>query len=64
VSKGIDCSVAAPSLTPRRPGERVKTDRREAKKLAELHRAGMLTIIAVPDRQQSVRLFWPAMTGD
>ena len=56
VSKGIECSVAAPSLTPRRPGERVKTDRRDAKKLAELHRAGMLTSIAVPDRRrESVR---------
>lgn len=56
VSKKIDCAVAAPSLTPRKPGERVKTNRRDARKLAELHRAGMLTLITVPDRrQESVR---------
>lgn len=56
VSKKIDCVVAAPSLTPRKPGERIKTNRRDARKLAELHRAGMLTLITVPDRrQESVR---------
>jgi len=56
VSKGIDCSVAAPSLTPRKPGERIKTNRRDARKLAELLRAGVLTEISVPDaRQESVR---------
>lgn len=56
VSKKIDCVVAAPSLTPRKPGERIKTNRRDARKLAELHRAGMLTLIIVPDRrQESVR---------
>ena len=55
-SRGIDCSVAAPSLTPRKPGERIKTNRRDARKLAELHRAGVLTLIVVPDRtQESVR---------
>jgi len=56
VSKGIDCSVAAPSLTPRKPGERIKTNRRDARKLAELLRGGVLTMIIVPDqRQESVR---------
>jgi transposase len=56
VSKGIECSVAAPSLTPRKPGERIKTNRRDARKLAELLRAGVLTMITVPDRrQESVR---------
>lgn len=56
VSKGVDCSVAAPSLTPRKPAERIKTNRRDARKLAELHRAGVLTLITVPDRrQESVR---------
>jgi transposase len=55
-SKKIGCSVAAPSLTPRKPGDRVKTNRRDARKLAELHRAGMLTTIVVPHRrQESVR---------
>ena len=47
--KKIRCEVAAPSLTPRRPGERVKTNRRDAAKLAKLYRAGELTLIVVPD---------------
>lgn len=56
VSKKIDCAVAAPSLTPRKPGERIKTNRRDTRKLGELHRAGMLTLITVPDRrQESIR---------
>lgn len=50
--KGLDCDVVAPSLTPRRPGDRVKTNRRDARKLAKLHRAGELTSIAVPQEQQ------------
>jgi len=49
--KKISCEVAAPSLTPRRPGERVKTNRRDAAKLAKLHRAGELTLIVVPDAE-------------
>jgi transposase len=47
--KKISCEVAAPSLTPRRSGERVKTNRRDASKLAKLYRAGELTLITVPD---------------
>jgi transposase len=43
---GVECEVVAPSLTPRRSGERVKTDRRDARKLARLLRAGELTAIA------------------
>ena len=46
---GIDCTVVAPSLIPNRSGERVKTDRRDAVKLARLHRAGELTAVHVPD---------------
>ena len=46
---GHECIVVAPSLVPRRPGERVKTDRRDARKLARLHRAGELTAVWVPD---------------
>jgi transposase len=49
--KKIVCEVAAPSLTPRRPGERVKTNRRDAAKLAKLYRAGELTLIVVPDAE-------------
>ena len=46
---GHECSVIAPSLIPRRPGEHVKTNRRDALTLARLHRAGELTTIWVPD---------------
>jgi transposase len=48
---GIPCQVIAPSLTPVRPGSRVKTDRRDAKKLAELLRAGLLTEVHPPNAQ-------------
>jgi transposase len=41
--------VVAPSLIPRRPGDRIKTDRRDAINLAKLHRAGELTAVWVPD---------------
>jgi transposase len=43
------CIVVAPSLIPRKPGERIKTDRRDAINLAKLHRAGELTPVWVPD---------------
>ena len=46
---GHECVVIAPSLIPKRPGERVKTNRRDALTLARLHRAGELTAIWVPD---------------
>lgn len=53
---GITCEVAAPSLTPRKPGDRVKTNRRDARKLARLYRAKELTLIVVPgERQEAVR---------
>ena len=45
----IHCTVVAPSLIPSRSGDRVKTDRRDALKLARLHRAGELTAVHVPD---------------
>ena len=44
-----DCVVVAPSLIPKRAGERVKTDRRDAVSLARLDRAGELTAVWVPD---------------
>jgi transposase len=47
---GHDCVVVAPSLIPKRPGERVKTNRRDAVSLARLHRAGELTAVWIPDR--------------
>ena len=37
---GVECQVIAPSLVPQKPGDRVKTDRRDAEKLARCHRAG------------------------
>jgi len=46
---GAKCEVVAPSLVPRKPGERVKTDRRDALKLARCYRAGDLTPVWVPD---------------
>jgi transposase len=48
-SLGHSCDVVAPSLVPTRPGERVKTNRRDAVMLARLLRAGELTAIWVPD---------------
>jgi transposase len=49
---GHDCSVVAPSLIPTKPGDRVKTDRRDSENLARLHRAGELTPVWVPDQEQ------------
>jgi transposase len=46
---GFVCRICAPSLTPRRPGERVKNDRRDSIALARLLRAGELTYVWVPD---------------
>ena len=47
---GHGCVVVAPSLIPRKPGDRIKTDRRDAINLAKLHRAGELTPVWVPDQ--------------
>jgi transposase len=56
VERGYDCRVIAPSLIPKRAGERVKTDRRDAMKLAGLARAGELTSVWVPDeRHEAMR---------
>ena len=46
---GVDCQVVAPSMTPKRAGDRVKTDRRDARKLARLLRAGELTAVYIPE---------------
>ncbi|MBN2405228.1 MAG: IS110 family transposase [Coriobacteriia bacterium] len=45
---GVTCTVIAPSMTPVKPGTRIKTDRRDARKLAELLRAGLLTEVHPP----------------
>ena len=47
VGQGLGCMVVSPSMTPKRAGERIKTDRRDALKLARLARAGELTAIYV-----------------
>jgi transposase len=53
---GHDCIVAAPSLIPKKRGDRVKTNRRDAVGLAKLSRAGELTAVWVPDeRHEAVR---------
>ena len=55
-SLGHDCEVVAPSLIPRKAGERMKTDRRDGLKLAHEHRAGGLTAVWVPgEEQEAVR---------
>lgn len=46
---GHQCTVVAPSLIPRKPGDRIKTNRRDAQQLARLLRAGELTAVWVPD---------------
>ena len=46
---GVECTVVAPTLVPKKPGDRVKTDRRDALKLARSHRNGDLTAVWVPD---------------
>ena len=52
MESGHGCEVVAPSLIPRKPGERIKTDRRDALKLARSLRAGGLTAVWVPDEEQ------------
>jgi transposase len=49
---GIACTVVAPSLIPKKPGERIKTDRRDARKLAELLRADVLTAVMPPTPEE------------
>jgi transposase len=46
---GVECAVVAPTLVPKKSGDRVKTDRRDALKLARSHRSGDLTAVWVPD---------------
>lgn len=48
VSLGARCEVVAPSMIPKAPGDKVKTDKRDCRRLARLHRAGELVAIRVP----------------
>ena len=52
IGQGVPCDVIAPGLIPRRPGDRIKTDRRDAAQLAVLFRAGALTAIHIPTEQE------------
>jgi transposase len=55
-AQGLECMVVSPSMTPRNAADRVKTDRRDAMKLARLARAGELVPIYVPDeRDEAMR---------
>jgi transposase len=51
-SYGLRVQVVAPSLIPRKPGERIKTDRRDARKLASLSQAGLLTQVRPPSEEE------------
>jgi transposase len=52
IDLGQRCDVVAPSLIPRKSGDRIKTDRRDATTLTRLYRAGELTTVWVPDKEQ------------
>jgi transposase len=49
---GVACEVIAPSLIPKAPGERVKTDKRDARRLAKLYAAGLLQAVRVPGEDE------------
>jgi transposase len=48
----VRCEVIAPSLIPKAPGDKVKTDRRDCRRLARLHRAGELVCVRIPTVQE------------
>lgn len=51
IAAGWHCDVIAPSLVPKKSGQRIKTDRRDAMKLAQNHRSGDLVAVFIPDEQ-------------
>src|SRR5262249_15258821 len=51
-SMGVGCEVVAPSLVPVARGDKVKTDRRDARRLVRLYRAGELVTVRVPTREE------------
>ena len=57
---GHECVVVAPSLIPRKPGDRVKTDRRDAINLAKLHRAGELSSVGFQTQPMRRSAIWCA----
>jgi len=54
IAKGYECEVIAPSSIPRAPGQTAKTDRVDARKLAEYYKKDLLTVVAVPDAEVEV----------
>jgi len=64
VASGHDCQVVAPSQIPRKPGERIKTDRRDALKLAQYLRSGDLTAVWVPGQEQEAMRDLTRARGD
>jgi len=53
---GVDCEVVAPGFIPKGSGDRIKTDRRDARRLAQLYQSGMLRAVRVPDSaEETVR---------
>ncbi|RLC10414.1 MAG: IS110 family transposase [Deltaproteobacteria bacterium] len=62
--KGFDCMVAAPSMIPKKSGDRIKNDNRDAVMLARLHRAGDLTAVFVPDVQDEAMRDLSRARGD
>ena len=61
---GVECVVAAPGLIPRKPSDRVKTDRRDAHNLARLLRSGDLTAVNVPTESDEAVRDWLRMYDD
>ena len=59
---GISCEVIAPSLAPAKAGDRVKTDRRDAERLAASYHAGTLTPVWVPDQRHEAPLRHPGVS--
>lgn len=61
---GFDCTVTAPSLIPRKSGDRIKNDRRDALNLARLHRSGELTAVYVPSEEDEAMRDLSRARGD
>jgi hypothetical protein len=57
---GVDCEVVAPSLIPKKAGDKVKTDRRDAEKLAQSYQSGDLTPVWVPSLEHEACVIWSA----
>jgi len=56
IDLGVDCQLCSPSKTERKPNEAIKTDKRDAKKLAKLHKNGDLTYVRIPPvEDESIR---------